>query len=538
MTINCGEATIKLLAKYGVDTVFGIPGVHTLEFCRGLGAGAAVRHVRVRNEQGAGFMAEGYSRATGRPGVALVISGPGVTNTATALGQCWADSVPMLLLSAEPASDSIGKGWGVLHEVTEQKAATAPLTALSVTARRPEDVPEFLAQAFSLFASERPRPVHLSVPIDVQAMPVSEEWQPVQTPSRPHPQPSAIEAAADLLRRAKRPMALVGGGAAAAAEAVTQLCEQLNAVVVASTAGKGIVADNHPLSLSGSAACPAVHQALESADVVLAIGTEISETESVTEFLPIGAKHGSEIIRIDLDVRKINDRYPAAIGIVADAKASVLALIKALDGEGSRAEQTATHRLVSSIRDAIQGQLSASERQHKQLLTGLRQCTSADTIFAGDTCQLVYTGAFAMPLAHPRQWFYPAGYCTLGCALPNAIGAKRALPDRPVVVLVGDGGFMLTVQELIVAVELGMGLPIVIWENDGLKQIRDDMINGGFPRVGVDGLNPDFSLLAKSMHCHAAEPDSMTAFQKTIQTALAADRPTVITVRENADWLL
>lgn len=185
MKMTAGEATIRLLGRYGIEQVFGIPGVHTLDFCRGLGRGSAVRHVQARNEQGAGFMAEGYARATGRPGVALVISGPGVTNSATALGQCYADSLPMLLVSAEPAVPTLGKGWGVLHEITEQKAVTAPLTALSATARRAQDIPEFLARAFSLLASERPRPMHLSVPIDVQAMEVNEEWQPVTLPARP-----------------------------------------------------------------------------------------------------------------------------------------------------------------------------------------------------------------------------------------------------------------------------------------------------------------------------------------------------------------
>ena len=176
MSMSCGEATIGLLAQYGIDTVFGIPGVHTLDFCSGLGEDSSIQHIQVRNEQGAGFMAEGYARATGKPAVALVISGPGVTNAATAIGQSWADSLPVLLLSAEAASHTIGKGWGVLHEVTEQKAVTAPLTALSATAYRPEDVPELLAQAFSIFSSARPRPVHIAIPTDIQSTKTNGDW--------------------------------------------------------------------------------------------------------------------------------------------------------------------------------------------------------------------------------------------------------------------------------------------------------------------------------------------------------------------------
>ena len=163
---TCGEATIRLLSKYGVDTVFGIPGVHTLDFCRGLSDGT-IRHVQARNEQGAGFMADGYARISGRPGVALVISGPGVTNALTAVGQSWADSIPMLLISSETDSRIHGKGWGALHEITDQRAVTAPMTSLSLRAYRPEDVPEMMAQAFTSFKTSRPRPVHLSIPLSL-----------------------------------------------------------------------------------------------------------------------------------------------------------------------------------------------------------------------------------------------------------------------------------------------------------------------------------------------------------------------------------
>ncbi len=214
--MNCGEATIRLLARYGVDTVFGIPGVHTLDFSRGLHDGdhglrdgglgdGGVRHIQARNELGAGFMADGYARVTGKPGVALVISGPGVTNAATAIAQAHADSSPVLLLSAEPPSYTLGKGWGVLHEITEQKKVTEPITSYSATAYKPEDVPELIARAFSTFATERPRPVHIAVPTDVQAMPVNQNWEAVILVTRSRHDPASIEAAADLLRAASRP---------------------------------------------------------------------------------------------------------------------------------------------------------------------------------------------------------------------------------------------------------------------------------------------------------------------------------------------
>ena len=235
--ISTGEATIRLLSRYGVDTVFGIPGVHTLEFCRGLAEGSAVRHIQARNEMGAGFMADGYARSTGKPGVALTISGPGVTNAATALGQAYADSIPMLLISAEASSASLGKGWGVLHEVTDLNAVTQPLTALSACAHKPSDIPDLLAQAFTIFSSQRPRPVHISIPVDVLAMMVEDNWKPVSSPSKPQPDSGTIAAAADLLRDAKHPVILTGGGAAGSN--VTTLAERLGAVVMYWSLTKG-----------------------------------------------------------------------------------------------------------------------------------------------------------------------------------------------------------------------------------------------------------------------------------------------------------
>ncbi|MEC9078850.1 MAG: thiamine pyrophosphate-dependent enzyme [Pseudomonadota bacterium] len=176
-----------------------------------------------------------------------------------------------------------------------------------------------------------------------------------------------------------------------------------------------------------------------------------------------------------------------------------------------------------------------SENQHVGVLAALAQAAPTDTIWSGDACQLVYTGAFAMPMHTPRKWFYPAGYCALGNALPNAIGARLARPDTPVVVLAGDGGFMFTMPELITAAELGLPIPIIIWENGGLKQIQDDMDQRQIRRVGVEGVNPDFAALARACHAHAVDVDANDALQDAFVAALSADRPTVIICHEVRD---
>ena len=526
--ITCGEATMGLLQKYGVTTVFGIPGVHTLDFCRGLDRG--IRHIQTRNEQGAGFMAEGWARATGEPGVALVISGPGVTNASTALGQAYADSLPLLLISAEAASYTIGKGWGVLHEVTEQKRVTEPLTAFSATAHCAADVPLLLAQAFTLFNSQRPRPVHISIPIDVQAEMVEHQWQTVGLPAKPLAAQSQIEQAAELLKLAQQPLILVGGGATQASEPITRIAESLGAMVIASTAGKGIVADDHPLSMSASTVRPEVLSFVSQADVILAAGTELSETDSFVERMDFRGK----LIRVDIDPGKINDFYPASIGIVADSSESMNRLAELLTDHHSQVRENSEDQ-VRRLKADIAANLSPSEKQHVVWLQSLLDIAPANTVFSGDACQLVYTGAFMMPMKQPRRWFYPAGYCALGNALPNGIGAKLAKPDTPVIVLAGDGGFMFTMPELVTAAELKLPLPVVIWDNGGLKQIQDDMDSRGIKRVGVEGINPDFVMLARACHCHGVRCQSTEEFKNAIEQALQVDRPTVIVISEQSE---
>ncbi len=527
--LNVGEATIKLLEEYGVDTLFGIPGVHTLEFCRGLNK-SQIRHVQARNEQGAGFMADGYARASGRPGVALVISGPGVTNALTAIGQAYADSIPVLMLSSDAASYTLGKGLGCLHEVHGLTDTTAPLTAFSATAMTPEEVPGLIAKAFSVFASGRPRPVHIAIPIDVLAMPASGDWQAIELPARPAPTAKKIARACELLRAAQQPMICVGGGAWLASDAITEIAEKLGAAVIGSNAGKGIIDDSHPLSLSAGTVRGEVQQYLKNADVVLAVGTELSEVDSFVETLEINGK----IIRIDLDPRKMNDLYPAEVAIIGGAKTSTEAIARQLGEVDARAETVAE---VAGLRQEIRNNLSESEVRHCKTLDVLRAALPADTVVMGDICQLVYTGAFAFNVPKPRLWHYPAGYCTLGCGLPDAIGAKLALADIPVVTFAGDGGFMFTVQELVTAAELMLALPIILWNNEGLKQIQDDMKLRDIELVGVTGINPDFIALAQSCGCHALRIDSAQSLTDAVTAAFKADRPTLIEVMEFDAWL-
>jgi 5-guanidino-2-oxopentanoate decarboxylase len=533
--MKTGEAIIQLLESHGVDTVFGIPGVHTLELYRGLGS-SSIHHIQPRNEMGGGFMADGYARASGRPGVCLVITGPGLTNLATPIGQAYADSLPMLVISSSPPSETLGKGWGMLHEISDQAGLTEPITGFSATAMTPEEVPELIGRAFGLFATKRPRPVHITVPLDVLAMEAGDGWGVSQPPAPGRLDAAAIAEAAELLVAAQAPLLYIGGGAIGAGTDLQAIAEQLQATVVTTNGAKGLISDDHPLNLGASMIRPTVQRAIGAADVVLAVGTEIGHTDHYAgPKLDLSGK----LIRIDIDPAKIDDLYEAAIGIVADARRVSPALRAAVAGRLTETPARPSREAeIAEVRAAATADIGHRQRQHLHLLGAIRRAAPVNTITYVDMTQLAYTGSWGFPVYGERQWLYPAGFCTLGPALPGAIGAKLAMPDRPVMAFAGDGGFMFTVQELVTGAELGLPIPIVLWNNDGYQQIRGDMKQKGIAQIGVDPLNPDFMALADSMHCHGAQPRDAAELEAAIGAAFRADRPTVIEVREGSTWLV
>ena len=294
--MTCGEALVGLLEEYGIDIAFGVPGVHTLELYRGL-SGRKMRHVLVRNEQGASFMADGFARAAGRPAACFLITGPGLTNAATGIGQAYSDSVPMLVISTCNARADLRKGLGRLHETQDQRVIAEPITAFSERALCTADVPELIARAYGVFESARPRPVHIEIPIDVMAEPAEGDWSVRRTSARPRPAAAAVAEAAEMLAAAERPFLLVGGGAMKAGAPLKALAEQLDMPLASSFAGKGIVPESHPLSLGASLWLEHVQAFIGEADVVLAMGTELAETDSWADRLPLPEK----LIRVDID---------------------------------------------------------------------------------------------------------------------------------------------------------------------------------------------------------------------------------------------
>ena len=467
------------------------------------------------------------NRATGRPGVCFLITGPGVTNAATPMAQAYSDSVPILVISAVNERATLGRGWGELHELTEQAAVTRPFTAFSATAHEPGALPELVARAFGVFTARRPRPVHLEVPVDVFPEPVGDRWTARASPAAPQPDPGALAEAAALLATAKRPLLYVGGGARGVASGIVALAERLSAPVVTTVAGVGVVPHSHPLSLGSTLTHGATHELIADADAVLAIGTELSRVDCWGQILTLG----SGLVRIDIDADMLNTRYPAAVPIHADAKPAVEGLL-ALLGPAATPPSAVARDRARSCREAFDLSLDAGQQQHVRVLRTLRKAAPGDAIFVGDMTQLAYTAYQTLPFERPGCFFNPKGYGTLGFALPVALGAKLGAPARAVIALVGDGGLLYTVQEMATALDEAAPIVVVLWNNQSLAEIRDGFVARGITPIGTSPRNPDFQGLARSFGWTARRARSHAELETVVTEAQSGVAPTLIELCE------
>ncbi|MEQ8654871.1 MAG: 5-guanidino-2-oxopentanoate decarboxylase [Kiloniellales bacterium] len=528
---RCGEALVALLADYGIDTAFGIPGVHTIELYRGLER-QGLRHVLTRHEQGAGFMADGFARASGRPAACFLISGPGLTNAATPIAQAYSDSQPMLVVATTNTRREIGKGWGPFHELRNQRLIAEQFTAYAGQALSPEDIPDVVAQAFAAMAG-RPRPVYIELPRDLLSEPAAGDWSPRLPAARPAPRLEAIDQAAAMLREAQRPLMLVGAGAAEAAEPLLEVVERSGALVITSFCGKGVVPEGHAQVLGAALSLPEARALVAKADVVLAIGSELSTVDASNNTLDISGR----LIRVDIDPRKMVDRYPADLAILADAGLAAQALAERLATAETSGLAAAWRDDLAHARDCLSRLGGPKAGEHRRVLDTLRRSLPADAIVVGDMTQLAYSGNHAFPVDQPRTWLHPASYATLGYALPTAIGAKLAAPRRPVVSLAGDCGFLFTCQEMATAAELKLPLVQILWNNEALGEIRDAMTAAQIAPAAVEGRNPDFLAMARAFAWRAEAAQSLEDLADLVEGGLQADGPTLIEVREGGgDW--
>ncbi|WP_422676317.1 5-guanidino-2-oxopentanoate decarboxylase [Billgrantia aerodenitrificans] len=528
-TMTCAQLLLTLLReRYAVDTVFGIPGVHTVALYRGL-EGSGMRHVTPRHEQGAGFMADGYARATGRPGVCLIITGPGMTNIATAMGQALADSIPMLVISSVSRRDTLGRGQGRLHELPSQQQLMAGVSRFSHTLLDPSALPEVLARAFAVFEGQRPGPVHLEIPIDLFDAPVAlAELPPPARLFRPAPDPEGLALAADWLRAAKRPLVLLGGGCVDDPAAARALVERLDAPTATTINAKGVLGRAHPLDLGANAALPAVRELAREADVILAVGTELGETDYDVVF-DDGFELRGRLIRIDLDAQQLVRNQQVSLGLVADAGRTLALLAENFPEPLSRGGTQRTADALAALDLNNDPALAPFVPLYATLQEVLPQA-----LLVGDSTAPVYAGNHLVSQPAPRRFFNAStGYGTLGYGLPAALGAQLGQPTLPVVALVGDGGVMFTLSELATAVEECLPVVIVLWHNQGYEEIRRYMDAQGVTRCGVDIQAPDFQVVAAGFGCQAVRVGDPAGLAQALASR-PLDAPLLVEVNADA----
>ena len=517
-----GAQISHMLKDRGVDVIFGIPGVHNQEMYRGIEE-AGIQHVLARHEQGAGFMADGYARATGKPGVAYVITGPGLCNIMTPMGQAYSDSVSVLVISS--CLDETAATRGQLHQMKDQRAAAETVCDWSEEARTPEAAYAVIDRALSEFETARPRPKHLTVPIKVLEGNASEPPAGVAAVPSDQMSPEAAEALATALAQAKRPLIVLGGGCVSAAGGqLRSVVEKSAAAVFMTYAGRGLVASEAPLNFGSALARPSSADIAAKADLLIAVGTELAEVDLWRDTLG----HSCPTWRIDLDPEVLAQTSGPADTVVRCSSAAFFAAMDAALTDELTSDWTAKE--VAAQRKLWRSELEAERPGILPVADALRAALPEGTMIYSDMTQFAYAAKEVWDMDRPGHWHHPTGFGTLGYATPAAIGGAVARKGLPTMAIIGDYGFHYTCQELGVAVELGLSLPIILWDNGKLKEIEESMVSAQIAPNAVVAQNPDFVKLAEAFGAHAVAPQSLAAMQEAVRAAFDADGPTLIYV--------
>jgi len=524
--LNGGQAVMETLAARGVDLIFGIPGGHSLGLYDALAGQTKIRHVLGRHEQGLGFMADGYARTSGRIGVLTTTSGPAVANLACSLGQATTDTSPVLAIASTVRSNLVGKNRGGLHDLNRAEDLMRSVCRYVHSCRSVEEIPWALSDLIYRLRTGRPGGAFCEIPCDILGTVAQVEIPAPRTEQKRSPDPAAIKAATDLLAKAQRPILWIGTGAtlAGAGAEVKTLAEEMGAVVIHTILGRGLLPADHPnVVMIDGATWSGVNDLVGEADVVLAVGTMFKQEDTADW----KTKLGQTLIHIDLDPEEIGRSYTPAVGIVADAKLALQAILAALPQR-----TPAPAEWVRRGKEAEAARLASRRKQgptDMRVLDIFRAAVPRDAITICDRCSLGYWAFRCMPAYAPRTFQYPLGYGGLGGALPQSIGAKLACPEKQVVCVIGDGGFQFTATELAVAVQEHTAVTIVLCNNRGYGAIRanQDRHFGG-RRFGSDLVNPDFIKFAGAYGIPAVTADSPEQFEQALKNALNSNQLNLI----------
>lgn len=524
-SITGGQAIVDGLKAHGVDTVFGLPGAQIYGLFDAFQQ-SQLKVIGARHEQACGYMAYGYARATGKPAVFSVVPGPGVLNAGAAMLTAFGANEPVLCLTGQVPTAFLGKGRGHLHEMPDQLATLRSFVKWAERIEYPGAAPTLVARAFQEMQSGRRGPVALEMPWDVfmqrtDVAPVA----PLDPFPAPQPDSERIAHAATLIASSKAPMIFVGSGAIEAREEILELAELLGAPVVAFRSGRGIVSNAHELGLTMASA----YEVWPQTDLAIGIGTRLELVYWRWSYRPDGQK----TIRIDIDPAEMR-RAPPDVAVVADAKAGTRDLLAAIRKRGFT-RQPERHEAIRAATAKANKDIQAIQPQ-MAYLDILRDVLPSNGIVTDELSQFGFASWYGFPVYEPRT-FITSGYQgTLGAGFPTALGAKVAHPDRPVVAITGDGGFMFAVQELATAAQFNIGVVTLVFNNNAYGNVRRDQVQEfGGRVVASDLVNPDFVKLADSFGIKAARVTAPDRFRPALEKALADGGPYLIVIEVPKD---
>ena len=522
-----GEAVVRAAQANGVDTVFGLPGAQIYPLFDALARSPDIQTIVTRHEQGAAYMAMGYAKATGRPGAYSVVPGPGVLNTTAALCTAMGCNTPVICLTGEIMSEFLGVGRGHLHELEDQAGTLRTLIKHADHIADVRNTSQQVNDAFRIMQSGRPGPVSVQMCWDTMAKSWDVEIGPGNDViDRPEIDEDAISEAADLIADAKNIMIMSGGGALHASAEVTELANMLGAAATSFRAGRGVVPEDAEVGLSSAAA----YRMWPETDLLIGIGSRLEmqymRWMEMAHYIDSPPEGTPKLIRIDIDPKEMQ-RFKPHVGVVADAAEGVRALI----------DKVATRGFTRGDTDRIAAARAAADAEIREIqpelayLDVIREVLPRDGYFVEELCQVGFASYFGFPIYEPRTYVTPGFQGTLGFGFPTAIGVKAAVPDKAVVSVTGDGGFMFGMPELATAVQHGIGLVTVLFNNRSYGNVRrDQQMNFDGRLIGADLDNPDFVKLAESVGADAMRVDSPEGLRPVLQRAIDADRPALIEV--------
>ncbi|TNC22710.1 thiamine pyrophosphate-binding protein [Amycolatopsis alkalitolerans] len=518
---------VEALTELGTDVAFGLPGVHNLPIWEAL-AGSGIRMIGVRHEQTAGYAADGYARATGKLGVAMVTTGPGAANTLGAVGEAMASASPVLVLATDIPSTLRRPNVvrGVLHETSDQAALFAPVTKAATTVESPKEIARAVARAARFAREPQSGPVYLGIPTDFLRAETERAPEEDLTERFAAVDIDDLDYARALLSGAERPLIWAGGGAvrAEAGTVVGELAERLAAPVITTFAARGLLPPEHPCAAPTPVHAPEVGALWDEADVVLGVGSDFDGLMTQNWLMPKPPK----LIAVNVDPKDAAKNYQPDITLVGDARDVVSQLITGL---APRPGLTELGERLRGLGEAVRRRMRADEPQAADFLGTLEETLPEGAVVVADMCVAGYWAGGYLRARAPRRFAYPMGWGTLGFGFPASLGAAASGSGR-VVCVSGDGGFLYGCGDLATLAQESLPLTVVIVDDGGYGMLRFDQDRAGVPHRGVDLHTPNFVGLARSFGVHAEEVKGFgRAFRRLLGEFVRAEEPNVLVVR-------